>query len=214
MPRTSKGRQKLSMVKIENESNRQVTFSKRRAGLFKKASELSTLCGAESAIIVFSPGKKVFSYGHPSVEAIFDRYLTGNIPPTSGTFQLIEAHRHVRVHELNLKLTQVLNQLEAEKKQGEELDKIRRASQNQCWWEQPIDTLDRTQLELMKVSLEELRNKVANQAEKLLFQTSNPSQILPSTSTIKAPPFDSKYNGFNTNTKPYGYNHGFGSGFC
>lgn len=48
--RKGKGRQKIDMVKIENKTNLQVTFSKRRAGLFKKASELiSTLCGAESA---------------------------------------------------------------------------------------------------------------------------------------------------------------------
>ncbi|KAL0422050.1 UNVERIFIED_CONTAM: Agamous-like MADS-box protein [Sesamum latifolium] len=58
------------MVKIENETNLQVTFSKRRAGLFKKASELSTLCGAETALLVFSPGNKVHSFGHPNVEAI------------------------------------------------------------------------------------------------------------------------------------------------
>ncbi|KAL7236244.1 hypothetical protein ACSBR1_019496 [Camellia fascicularis] len=39
------------MTKMENESNLQVTFSKRRSGLFKKASELSILCGAEVGIM-------------------------------------------------------------------------------------------------------------------------------------------------------------------
>jgi hypothetical protein len=108
MVRKSKGRQKLEMVKIPNESNLMVTFSKRRSGLFKKASELCTLCGAEVSIIVFSPGKKVFSFGHPSVEKVTERYLSGNIPQTSGAFHLIEAHRNARVHELNMQLTQVL----------------------------------------------------------------------------------------------------------
>ena len=73
--RVSRGRQKVAMVKMENESNLQVTFSKRRSGLFKKASELCTLCGAQLAIVVFSPGRKVFSFGHPSVELVIDRFL-------------------------------------------------------------------------------------------------------------------------------------------
>ncbi|PHT64203.1 hypothetical protein T459_31873 [Capsicum annuum] len=69
MARLSKGRRKVEIVKMKNESNMQFTFSKHRAGLFKKASELCTLCGDEIAIVVFSPGKanKVYSFGHPSV---------------------------------------------------------------------------------------------------------------------------------------------------
>ncbi|KAM7511520.1 hypothetical protein LguiB_010395 [Lonicera macranthoides] len=35
-----------------------------------KASELSTLCGAQVATMVFSLSRKVFSFGHPSVEAV------------------------------------------------------------------------------------------------------------------------------------------------
>ncbi|KAK9272839.1 hypothetical protein L1049_003217 [Liquidambar formosana] len=56
------------MAKMSKESNLLVTFSKHHFGLFNKASELSTLCGVEVAIIIFSPGKKVFSFGHPCVE--------------------------------------------------------------------------------------------------------------------------------------------------
>ena len=127
--RKSRGRQKVEMVKMPNESNLQVTFSKRRSGLFKKASELCTLCGAEIAIIVFSPGKKVFSFGHPCVEALIERFVTRNPPPSSGTLQLIEAHRNANVRELNAQLTQVLNHLEMERKRGEELNKLRKANQ-------------------------------------------------------------------------------------
>ena len=55
-------REKLQMRKIENATARQVTFSKRRRGLFKKASELSVLCDAEVALIVFSPRGKLYEY--------------------------------------------------------------------------------------------------------------------------------------------------------
>lgn len=54
----SMGRQKIEIKRIEKEEARQVCFSKRRAGVFKKAHELSVLCGAEIAIVVFSPAGK------------------------------------------------------------------------------------------------------------------------------------------------------------
>ncbi|VFQ62313.1 unnamed protein product [Cuscuta campestris] len=57
------GRVKLEIKKIENTTNRQVTYSKRRNGLIKKAYELSVLCEIDVALIMFSPSGKpsVFS---------------------------------------------------------------------------------------------------------------------------------------------------------
>ncbi|MFS7999722.1 putative transcription factor MADS-type1 family [Helianthus anomalus] len=55
-------RQKTQIRKIENLAARQVTFSKRRRGLFKKAQELSTLCDIDLALIVFSATGKLFHY--------------------------------------------------------------------------------------------------------------------------------------------------------
>nr|KAJ0226359.1 hypothetical protein LSAT_V11C100040700 [Lactuca sativa] len=56
------GRGKIEIKKIENVSTRQVTFSKRRAGLLKKAHELSVLCDAEVAIIVFSNTGRLYEF--------------------------------------------------------------------------------------------------------------------------------------------------------
>ncbi|KAL8117001.1 hypothetical protein AgCh_023254 [Apium graveolens] len=56
------GRAKLEIAKIENANSRQSTFKKRRAGLMKKAHELSVLCDAEIAIIVFSSTGKLFEF--------------------------------------------------------------------------------------------------------------------------------------------------------
>ena len=55
-------RKKIQIKKIDNTAARQVTFSKRRRGLFKKAYELSTLCDAEIALMVFSATGKLFEY--------------------------------------------------------------------------------------------------------------------------------------------------------
>jgi len=57
-------RKKIQIKKIDNTAARQVTFSKRRRGLFKKAYELSTLCDAEIALMVFSATGKLFEYSN------------------------------------------------------------------------------------------------------------------------------------------------------
>ena len=123
MATKSKGRQKIVMAKMSKESNLKVTFSKRRSGLFKKASDLSTLCGVEIAIVVFSPGKRVFSFGHPNVEQIFDKFLDAQNPsPTKSTsLQLVQALRSARARLLNTQLSKLLNHLEEQKQQGKEL---------------------------------------------------------------------------------------------
>ncbi|MBA0689675.1 hypothetical protein Golax_006415 [Gossypium laxum] len=55
-------RRRTQMKRIENAASRQVTFSKRRNGLLKKAFELSVLCDAEVALIIFSPRGKLYEF--------------------------------------------------------------------------------------------------------------------------------------------------------
>lgn len=56
------GRGRIEIKRIENANSRQVTFSKRRNGLLKKARELAILCDAEVAVIVFSNTGKLYEY--------------------------------------------------------------------------------------------------------------------------------------------------------
>ncbi|XP_057464558.1 MADS-box protein SVP-like isoform X2 [Actinidia eriantha] len=72
-------RQRIQIKKIDNVTARQVTFSKRRRGLFKKAQELSTLCDAEIALIVFSATGRLFEYSSSSMNEVIERHdLQGN----------------------------------------------------------------------------------------------------------------------------------------
>ncbi|KAE8009270.1 hypothetical protein FH972_005718 [Carpinus fangiana] len=66
-------RRKIETKKIENTTARQVTFSKRRRGLFKKALELSTLCDAQLALVVFSATGKLFDFSSPSMQQVIGR---------------------------------------------------------------------------------------------------------------------------------------------
>uniref|UniRef100_A0A7C8YFH4 MADS-box domain-containing protein n=1 Tax=Opuntia streptacantha TaxID=393608 RepID=A0A7C8YFH4_OPUST len=69
------GRGRVQMKRIENKINRQVTFSKRKSGLVKKAHEISVLCDAEVALIIFSHRGKLFEYSTDScMEKILERY--------------------------------------------------------------------------------------------------------------------------------------------
>ncbi|ONI08935.1 hypothetical protein PRUPE_5G208400 [Prunus persica] len=56
------GRGRVELKRIENKINRQVTFAKRRNGLLKKAYELSVLCDAEVALIIFSSRGKLYEF--------------------------------------------------------------------------------------------------------------------------------------------------------
>lgn len=63
-PQRKNGRGKIAIKRIENTTNRQVTFCKRRNGLLKKAYELSVLCDAEVALVVFSTRGRLYEYAN------------------------------------------------------------------------------------------------------------------------------------------------------
>ncbi|PNY16678.1 agamous-like mads-box protein agl62-like [Trifolium pratense] len=100
--RKGKGRQKIEMKKMSNESNLQVTFSKRRSGLFKKVSEFCTLCGVD-------------------VPSLYSHLVRSSM-------QFIEAHCNTTLSDLNAQLTQMNNTLDNEKKRGDELSLLRKAT--------------------------------------------------------------------------------------
>ncbi|KAL3735794.1 glycogen debranching enzyme [Eucalyptus grandis] len=72
------GRGKIEIKRIENTTNRQVTFCKRRNGLLKKAYELSVLCDAEVALIVFSSRGRLYEYSNNSIRSTIERYKKAN----------------------------------------------------------------------------------------------------------------------------------------
>ncbi|KAF8402313.1 hypothetical protein HHK36_013267 [Tetracentron sinense] len=67
------GRRKLEMKKIECLKARQVCFTKRRKGLFKKAFDLSAISGLDIAAVVFSPAEKPFVFGN--LERLLDLHF-------------------------------------------------------------------------------------------------------------------------------------------
>ncbi|TMW86709.1 hypothetical protein EJD97_020978 [Solanum chilense] len=68
------GRGKIVIRRIDNSTSRQVTFSKRRNGLLKKAKELAILCDAEAGVIIFSSTGKLYEYSNTSMKSVIERY--------------------------------------------------------------------------------------------------------------------------------------------
>ncbi|CAL5019402.1 unnamed protein product [Urochloa decumbens] len=68
------GKGKIVIRRIDNSTSRQVTFSKRRNGLLKKAKELSILCDAEVGLIIFSSTGRLYEFSSTNMKAVIDRY--------------------------------------------------------------------------------------------------------------------------------------------
>lgn len=160
----TRGRQKIEMKRIENEDDRHITFSKRKSGIYKKASELTTLCGAEVGVVIFSPSGKPFSFAHPSIDSISNRFLNRIPPENNDTTQaLVEAHKKMRLDAIKEQHNELLNDFESEKERGKRLeimDKERRKEKG--WWDVPIESLSLEELQQMYSSFQDIHDNLAN----------------------------------------------------
>ncbi|KAK2384200.1 agamous MADS-box protein AGL29 [Trifolium repens] len=116
------GRRKIAIELVKDSNARQVTFSKRQTGLFKKANELSILSGAEVAIVMFSPGNKPYSFGHPRVDVVVAKYLQQDLEPSDSEGD--SSSDASNMNELNLELADVMAEIHESEKQIEMYDEI------------------------------------------------------------------------------------------
>ncbi|KDP40295.1 hypothetical protein JCGZ_02293 [Jatropha curcas] len=167
--KTSKGRQKIEIMKVEKINSRYVTFSKRKNGIFRKATELSTLCGADVAVILFSEHGKVFSFGNPDVDEVLDRYIA-EIEEIDNNCNLLESSSSSSATETEQEqeYKKSLNRL-AEMKKA--VDVIRnetdRKNNGEFWWNLPIHNKEKEELEGYKESLEELKKNVLTKIDEM-----------------------------------------------
>ncbi|KAL5056754.1 hypothetical protein RYX36_028358 [Vicia faba] len=154
--RKNTGRKKIEIKKLDKESNKQVTFSKRRQGLFKKASELCILCDVHASIIVFSSAHKLFCFGHPDTDAIINSYANGTLE-----FERSKLEGSSLIYEeCNKKYEEVLKVLEMEKKELVEAEKLARVCKRGDWWNEDTDNMNIDQLQQFMISIYEFRGKL------------------------------------------------------
>ncbi|KAI3685951.1 hypothetical protein L1987_79620 [Smallanthus sonchifolius] len=127
---TVMAREKIKIRKIDNITARQVTFSKRRRGLLKKAEELAVLCDADVALVIFSATGKLFEYASSSMQELLEKYKLhskNNVDKAdeSLTLQLQESDETRMGKEL-LDKNRELSQLRGEDLQGLTLEELQR----------------------------------------------------------------------------------------
>jgi hypothetical protein len=170
--RPSLGRQKIEIRRIESDEARQVCFSKSRAGLFKKASELSTLCGADVAAVVFSPAGKAFSFGHRSVESILERFLAAS-PSSSSPGGGLSSAGDCAVSKLNRQYGELRALLDVEKARQERADEAMRSeraagSPVMAWIDADLGAMGQEDLAAFGAALLGVRNAVKETADQML----------------------------------------------
>jgi len=67
------GRRKINIEFIEDKSRRHITFSKRKAGIMKKAYELSTLTGTQVLLLVASETGHVYTFATPKLQPLITK---------------------------------------------------------------------------------------------------------------------------------------------
>ncbi|VFR02186.1 unnamed protein product [Cuscuta campestris] len=161
----TRGRQKIPMRKIENEGDRFATFSKRRKGFYKKASELSWISGADIGIVLTSPTGKIFSFFNPSPDSITGRLF--NRGQWLGERSLaIDARSRAAVDELYGAIDDLESHMEAVNQRSKVLDlSLRRPPPPQgrrTWWEEDVAEFTAEEVERYQAFLEGLQNGVSS----------------------------------------------------
>ncbi|KAL3381274.1 hypothetical protein AABB24_001415 [Solanum stoloniferum] len=155
-------RGKTQMRRIENATSRQVTFSKRRNGLLKKAFELSVLCDAEVGLIIFSPRGKLYEFASSSTQEIIERYKRHTKDRVQPENQAGGQHLQHMQHEA-ANLMKKIEFLETSKRKflGEGLQSctLQEVQQIEKQLERSVSTIRARKLQVFKEQVERLKEK-------------------------------------------------------
>ncbi|XP_061341224.1 MADS-box transcription factor 23-like [Gastrolobium bilobum] len=196
----TKGKQKRDIKKIENGKDLFVTFTKRKSGLQKKATEITTLCGANVDILMFSPTGKSFCYGDPSFESMTRSRSNEELSSERGIYHnLVEDHQNVDIGQLNLKSDALQDQTYVAKAREKELKGILRSKN--------IRDLSTEQNNEMEPTFGELQDKLENEISIMYgrdtshdqMNGANPYPTYASGSNVSEVPFGANYEAYGTN---------------
>lgn len=157
------GRQKIEIKPIRRPEAKHVCFSKRRLGLFKKATELCVLSGARLAIVVFSPAGKPYSFGHPSVNAVIDRFL-GPAPAAAAG----DATHPAVLYDFESESERLGKAIEAEASRRDALEEASRAAG--VWTDDDVRCAGMPDLVAMLAALERVQAEAAERAHEIFAE--------------------------------------------
>ncbi|CAL9038112.1 unnamed protein product [Musa banksii] len=185
-------RGKTEMKRIENATSRQVTFSKRRSGLLKKAYELSVLCDVEVALIIFSSRGKLYEFSSSSMQSTLERYREHSREDTGST--IMEEDTEQWKHEAAC-MSKKIEHLEASKQKllGENLESCSFDELNELEGkiEQSLRSIRGRKYHLLKEQISQLKEKESSLVKEnaLLREKCKRLPQLPSAASKGVPPF-------------------------
>ncbi|KAJ9670234.1 hypothetical protein PVL29_026653 [Vitis rotundifolia] len=218
-------REKIQIKKIDNATARQVTFSKRRRGLFKKAEELSVLCDADVALIIFSSTGKLFEFSSSSMKEILEKHSLQSknlekLEQPSLELQLVENNNHSRLSKEVADKSHRLRQMRGEELQGlniedlQQLEKSLEAGLSRVIQKKgerimkEITDLQTKGVQLMEenerlrqqvVEISNRRRQVAGDSENMFHEEGQSSESVTNVSNSNGPPQD--YESSDTSLK-------------
>ncbi|XP_010549549.1 PREDICTED: agamous-like MADS-box protein AGL62 [Tarenaya hassleriana] len=149
--KTTKGKQKIPMKKIENVEDKLSTFSKRRSGIYKKFNDLIVACDAEIGFLMFTEADTPFSFGHPSIETVSDK-LRNPLPPRAknDSGSLVDAREKESIDRMNEEYENLLDELEGERERRKALEKLSEEKKiEECWFKASVEKLNGDEIQLM-----------------------------------------------------------------
>lgn len=157
------------MRRIENATSRQVTFSKRRNGLLKKAFELSVLCDAQVGLIIFSPRAKLFEFSSSSMQEIIERYRRHTKDVIEGEKPAVEQNTMQNLkNETTRSLMKKIELLETSKRKllGESLGScsLEELQQMEHQLERSVNIIRARKMEVLREQIERLKENVKDLA--------------------------------------------------
>ncbi|KAJ9677231.1 hypothetical protein PVL29_022307 [Vitis rotundifolia] len=156
------GRGRVELKRIENKINRQVTFAKRRNGLLKKAYELSVLCDAEVALIIFSSRGKLYEFcSGPGMAKTLEKYQKCSYGALEASQPVNEPTQSYQEY-LKLKTRVEVLQRSQRNLLGEDLDPLntKELEQLEHQLEMSLKQVRSTKTQNMLDQLADLQNKV------------------------------------------------------
>nr|ABE11601.1 MADS-box transcription factor AP3 [Trochodendron aralioides] len=158
------GRGKIEIKRIENSTNKQVTYSKRRKGIFKKASELTVLCDAKVSLIMISNTGKMHEFISPSTttKQIYDQYqLTTGINLWSSHYEKMQDNLK-KLKEINHNLRREIGRRTGGDLNGLSFAELRGLEQNM---EESLNIVRERKYRVISTQTETYRKKKRNMEE-------------------------------------------------
>ncbi|GMJ11691.1 XAANTAL1, AGAMOUS-like 12 [Hibiscus trionum] len=169
------GRGRVQMKRIDNPVHRQVTFCKRRAGLLKKAKELSVLCDAEIGLLIFSAHGKLYELATKgTMQELIERYgkYTGGPQlPDEPTVEPMDAKKEIDMLKQEIQVLQKgLRYMFGGGSEFMSLDELLVLEKHLEIW---INQIRSTKMDIMVQEIQMLRDKegVMKAANKCLLDT-------------------------------------------